>query len=158
VTQRISRLEPEFVEFMPKELQSGKLYVSMIYATTQHLCACGCGVKVVLPLSPAEWNLRFDGESVSISPSVGNWEYSCRSHYWIEKNRVRWAGTWTETQIEAGRKRDQADLETLFAERRIPSEVSKDSAVVKESKVRRVLAALRRLIESIQANRRRRKG
>lgn len=126
MTDRISQLEPEFVEFMPPTLVPGKLYVSMTYATTQHLCACGCGNKVVLPLSPAEWNLHFDGESVSISPSVGNWEYTCRSHYWIEKNQIRWAGAWSAKQVEAGRKRDQEDVEHYFAARKASTSATAD--------------------------------
>jgi hypothetical protein len=115
---RLSLIEPEFVELIPPELSFGRLYVSMKYATTQHLCACGCGKKVVLPLSPAEWSLRYDGETVSMSPSVGNREYTCRSHYWIERNRIHWAKAWSPEQIEVGRARDLADLETYFEVRR----------------------------------------
>jgi hypothetical protein len=68
--------------------------------------------------SPAEWSLRYDGETVSLSPSVGNWEYACRSHYWIAHNRIHWAKAWSPEQIEAGRARDLADLETYFEMRR----------------------------------------
>ena len=114
---RLSRIEPEFVDLMPRELRPGILYVSMKYATTQHLCACGCGKKVVLPLSPADWNLRYDGENISMSPSVGNWEYSCRSHYWIEGNQVHWARAWTRQEVEAGRLRDIRDIDSYFQER-----------------------------------------
>jgi Family of unknown function (DUF6527) len=117
MTPRLSEISPEFVDLIPKVLEPGKFYVSMTYATTQHLCACGCGVKVVLPLSPAEWNLQYDGESVSMTPSVGNWEYECMSHYWIDHNQIRWAKGWTRSQIEAGRKSDLADLDRYFAER-----------------------------------------
>lgn len=142
MTIRIARLNPEFVELMPKELESGKLYVSMIYATTQHLCACGCGKKVVLPLSPAEWSLHFDGETVSMSPSVGNWEYECRSHYWINRSQIHWAKSWTREQIESGRKRDVAELEEYFEERR---SLEDDLAVRSERPPwwRRIVAALR---------------
>ena len=114
---RLDRIEPEFVEFIPPELIEGKLYVSMIYATTVHLCACGCGNKVVLPLSPAEWQMFFDGEAVSLTPSIGNWEFPCRSHYWITGNAIRWAAPWTKEQVEAGRRRDQADLDSYFTSR-----------------------------------------
>lgn len=114
---RLHKLEPEFVELMPQGLLPGTLYISISYATTQHLCACGCGNKVVLPLSPADWTMCFDGEAVSMDPSVGNWEYPCKSHYWIEKNQVRWAGRWTPAQIEAGRARDLEDVESYFARR-----------------------------------------
>jgi hypothetical protein len=114
---RLDSIEPEFVEFIPPELTEGKLYVSMTYATTVHLCACGCGNKVVLPLSPADWQMFFNGEAVSLTPSVGNWEFPCRSHYVITGNSIRWAATWTQEQIEAGRRRDQADLDSYFAGR-----------------------------------------
>jgi Family of unknown function (DUF6527) len=114
---RLDHIEPEFVEFIPPELAEGKLYVSMIYATTVHLCACGCGNKVVLPFSPAEWQMLFDGEAVSLRPSIGNWEFPCRSHYWITGNSIKWAAPWTEKQIEAGRRRDQADLDSYFTSR-----------------------------------------
>lgn len=56
-------LVPEFVELMPTNTAEATLYVSMAYATTVHLCACGCGNKVVLPLGPAEWQmLSYEGE------------------------------------------------------------------------------------------------
>lgn len=114
---RLGHIEPEFVEFIPPELVEGKLYVSMTYATTVHLCACGCRTKVVLPLSPAEWQMFFDGDTVSLTPSVGNWEFPCRSHYVIRNNVIRWATPWTQEQVEAGRRRDQADLDSYFASR-----------------------------------------
>jgi hypothetical protein len=114
---KLGTLEPEFVEFVPANLTEGKLYVSMLYATTVHLCASGCGNKVVLPLSPAEWQLYFDGESVSLTPSVGNWEFPCRSHYWIKANKIRWSSVWTDTQIAAGRRRDAEALDEYVARR-----------------------------------------
>lgn len=114
---KIDHVELEFVEFMPPELAKGKLYISMTYATTAHLCACGCGNKVVLPLSPADWQLYFDGDAVSLTPSIGNWEFPCRSHYWITRNAIKWDVPWSKRQIEAGRRRDQADLDSYFASR-----------------------------------------
>lgn len=114
---RIERLEPVFVEFMPRELEPGKLYVSMIYTTTAHLCASGCGNKVVLPLSPAQWQLYFDGESISLSPSVGNWDLPCQAHYWIRKNKIQWAAQWDKKRIEAGRRSDARDIDDLYEDR-----------------------------------------
>jgi hypothetical protein len=40
------------------------------------------------PLSPTDWKLTFDGVSVSLHPSDGNWSFPCRSHYRIEYNRA----------------------------------------------------------------------
>ena len=52
--------------------------------------------------------LTFDGETVSLHPSIGNWGLACRSHYWIEKNKVRWAAACSQRRIEAGRAADRA--------------------------------------------------
>jgi hypothetical protein len=88
-----TRLEHRFVELLPDKLDPGILYVSMQYATASHKCCCGCGRDVVTPISPTDWQLMFDGRSVSLKPSIGNWSYPCRSHYWIKSNRVVWDGT-----------------------------------------------------------------
>ena len=82
-------LEPRFVKAVPRDLEPGVLYVSMEYGTVVHSCCCGCGFEVVTPLTPTDWRLTFDGESVSLWPSVGSWNLPCQSHYVIENNRVR---------------------------------------------------------------------
>jgi hypothetical protein len=100
-------IEHEFVEFIPDELSDGKVYISVEYATAAHKCFCGCGTKVVTPIHPAGWQLTYDGDTVSFRPSIGNWGFSCRSHYWIRKNRVVWSYQMTEEQIDPGRRRDK---------------------------------------------------
>ena len=97
----------EFVGFIPDSLEEGVLYVSIPYTTAAHLCACGCGHEVVTPLSPTDWQMIFDGETVSLKPSIGNWSFPCQSHYWIERGRIRWAPRWTREQIDAGREHDR---------------------------------------------------
>lgn len=77
-----------FVEFMPEPLEPDVIYVSIRFALVSHLCACGCGEEVVTPLSPEDWQLIFNGETVSLYPSIGNWNFRCRSHYWIDQNRA----------------------------------------------------------------------
>jgi hypothetical protein len=99
------KMQHRFVEFVPDELENGILYVSVIYATVVHKCCCGCGNEVVTPLSPNDWQLTFDGESITLFPSIGNWSLPCRSHYWIRKNEVRWAETWSDEMIRKNRKR-----------------------------------------------------
>lgn len=101
-------IRAEFVELMPKELGDGILYISIQYATAIHLCCCGCGNKVVTPFSPTDWRLIFDGESVSLDPSIGNWNFPCQSHYWIERNQIDWAPRWTRSEIDEGRRKDRA--------------------------------------------------
>ncbi|MFD3458239.1 DUF6527 family protein [Nocardia fluminea] len=114
---RATAIVPEFVEYVPVDLTDGVLYVSIAYRTAVHRCACGCGNKVVTPISPADWQVLFDGDSVSLSPSIGNWGFPCRSHYWIRSNRVLWSGNWSQKQIDAGRARDQRDRERYFGTR-----------------------------------------
>jgi len=103
-----ARLRHEFVEYIPKELKDGTIYISMTYATAVHRCCCGCESEVVTPISPTDWSLIFDGESVSLDPSIGNWSFPCQSHYWIRRNEVVWAPRWSKEQIKAGRSRDEA--------------------------------------------------
>lgn len=111
-TQRT--IKPEFVDFIPEELDPGVLYVSMRYKSVAHLCCCGCGNKVVTPLSPTGWQLSYNGKAISLTPSVGNWKLECQSHYWIEDNQIEWAGRWSQQQIERGYARDQQAKTAYF--------------------------------------------
>jgi len=104
---RHTHLEPHFVKGIPRELEPGVLYVSMEYGTVVHSCCCGCGHEVVTPLTPTDWWLTFDGESISLWPSVGNWNLPCRSHYIIKGNRVIEAGPLGKDKIDAEQKRDK---------------------------------------------------
>src|SRR5437879_5155607 len=103
---RQARISYEFVEYIPNELGEGRVYISIPFTTVAHRCLCGCGREVVTPLSPADWTLTFDGEAISLDPSIGNWSFTCRSHYWIRSNQVIWASRWSQREIEAGRSRD----------------------------------------------------
>lgn len=94
----------EFVEYVPRKLQEGTLYISTTFATAVHRCCCGCGSKITTPLAPSEWSLTFDGETVSLSPSIGNWSFPCQSHYWIRRNEIVWAGGMSAQQIAEVRK------------------------------------------------------
>lgn len=89
----------EFVEHLPRPLGNGVLYVSIRFRITAHNCPCGCGSEVVTNLSPTGWRLTFDGETVSLYPSIGNWDLPCRSHYWIKHSAVQWASRWTDEEI-----------------------------------------------------------
>ena len=114
-------LKHEFAEHIPEDLQAGVVYVSVKYATAAHKCCCGCGNEVITPLSPTDWLLKFDGESISLEPSIGNWGFSCRSHYWITRNRVRWAPQWSQKMIDAGRADERGAKETYFDSTKTPT-------------------------------------
>jgi uncharacterized protein DUF6527 len=113
---RPTRVEHEFVEFVPNELAEATLYISIPYATCVHLCLCGCSNRVVTPLSPTDWRLTFDGETVSLDPSVGNWSFDCQSHYWIERSHVHWARGWSRERIDANRARARRAKQRYFEE------------------------------------------
>ncbi|MET8021438.1 DUF6527 family protein [Streptomyces decoyicus] len=100
-------LRPVFTETFPPTMDAGVLYVSIPYRTCGHLCCCGCGHEVITPLSPAQWSISYDGENVSLAPSIGNWELPCRSHYWIHAGRVRWSRRYTAAEIAQNRDRDR---------------------------------------------------
>ncbi|MGN1157924.1 MAG: DUF6527 family protein [Agathobacter sp.] len=56
-----------------------------------HKCACGCGQEVATTIAPNRWNLTYNGKTVTLSPSIGNWNFECQSHYFIRENTVVWA-------------------------------------------------------------------
>lgn len=85
---RVAELEPRFVRVLPESLPEGVLFISIEYAIAGHRCCCGCGSEVFTPFSPVDWALTFNGESVSLDPSIGNWSFKCRSHYWVASRRV----------------------------------------------------------------------
>ena len=101
------KMDLELVEHVPANLDAGKLYVSLKYRTSAHLCGCGCGTKVVLKLSPKHWCVILNGETVSMYPSVGNWQLPCRSHYWIRDGRIVDAGWWSDAKIRHERRRNK---------------------------------------------------
>jgi hypothetical protein len=107
-------LEHRFVERMPSSLDDGVLYISLEYGTILHKCACGCGLEVNTPLGRTDWALTYNGETISLWPSVGNWSFPCRSHYVIKHSEIHWAGDWSDEQIEKGRRADQAQKASQF--------------------------------------------
>ncbi len=110
----------EFVEYIPNNLKDGTIYVSMAFATVAHNCCCGCGNEVITPLSPTDWELIFDGHSISLDPSIGNWSFACQSHYWIRRNKIQWAPRWSKQTINAGRVYDSWTKEQYFSSTKHP--------------------------------------
>lgn len=99
-------LTPVLVDEIPStdEMQPEILYISHKYGTAVHYCACGCGEEVVTPLSPEGWTLHFNGR-FSLTPSIGNFQFPCRSHYFITNEEVCWCrdnfdSVWNKSQIK----------------------------------------------------------
>jgi hypothetical protein len=101
-------IRPEFVDLIPNHLEEGVLYICERYKTAIHKCCCGCGEEVVTPLSPVDWSIEIGENGVSLSPSIGNWSFACKSHYHIRSNKVIWAARFSQWQIDQVRARDKA--------------------------------------------------
>jgi len=104
----------KFVKFIPEKLDDKTVYISIDFCTVVHKCLCGCGNEVVTPLSPTDWKLTFDGDSISLHPSIGNWSFKCKSHYWIIGNRVVWSKKWSKEKIDINRKMDFAEKMNFY--------------------------------------------
>lgn len=81
-------MKHRFVDEIPQSPDEGILYISIRYKIVVHLCACGCKNKVVTRISPKDWKLTFDGNGITLYPSVGNWNFKCQSHYWVKNNSI----------------------------------------------------------------------
>lgn len=127
-------LKHEFGEFIPDELEQGTVYISIRFATASHLCVCGCGNKVVTPIRPTDWTLIFDGKTISLDPSIGNWSFPCQSHYYIRKNRVKCAPKWSGEQIERGRLHDSYAKQSYFAVTEIRAEAGAEKPEITKPK------------------------
>lgn len=113
-------LQYKFVEFIPDILEEGMLYITIEYRTAIHKCVCGCGNKVVTPISPTDWKLIFDGKSVSLTPSIGNWNFECKSHYWIINNKIKHARKWSDKEIAIGRELSVVKKQKYFKKKKFP--------------------------------------
>ena len=93
-------IDPVYVEYMPDVLEGGKLYTSKKYSIAIHSCPCGCGNRVVTPLDEIVtefgktvtempkngWILTEKRNRITITPSIGNYGFPCKSHYIITNN------------------------------------------------------------------------
>lgn len=129
---RHTRLEHRFVQYIPEQLEPGVIYISMEYATAAHTCCCGCGEQVITPFTPTDWKLTFDGETISLWPSIGNWNFRCRSHYIIRNSRAMGAEPWEDLQVDHARlldnKRKQKYCDKDRSDARQPDPSSKPCA------------------------------
>lgn len=119
-------MKHKFVEFIPEHIEPDTIYISIPYATAIHKCCCGCNEEVITPITPNDWSIIFNGETISLNPSIGNWSFKCRSHYWIKNNKVIWAGDWSQEQINSGRKNDLNRKEKYYKEKK---KVSNDTTI-----------------------------
>jgi len=86
-------ITPIYIDVIPDVLEEFKIYISEKYGTTIHNCLCGCGNKTVLPIDNIingkdyGWKLiKGNNGKISFVPSVGNYQFECKSHYIITNN------------------------------------------------------------------------
>jgi hypothetical protein len=102
------------VKYLPQELDAGILYVSKKYGIAGHLCPCGCGNKIITPLGRTEWHLKVKNGKPTLYPSLGNWQLSCRSHYYIIDGEIEWSYQWNDDQIKRGQNAEDMRRKTYF--------------------------------------------
>lgn len=101
----IYQILPKFVDEIPKDISDGNLFLCLQYNAVVHKCACGCGEIISTPLDKTHgWIMQYDGETVTLSPSVGNGSYKCRSHYFIQGNNIVWLGKIGEPIVKLEKK------------------------------------------------------
>ncbi len=90
--EKIHELIPEYCEYMERNIEYGKLYISEEFGVAIHLCACGCGGKAVTPIGKGEWTLTKNDGKITLRPSIGNWagENPHHAHYYITDNKIQW--------------------------------------------------------------------
>lgn len=111
---RQPRFKHKVVDSIPERMESNVMYITADGDVAGHLCACGCGREVITPLSPTDWSVEVNRRGFSLSPSVGNWAFPCRSHYFLRSSAVVWAGDMSDFAIEQGRRRSKARKQAYY--------------------------------------------
>jgi len=109
-----NNIDYKIVEIIPDHIENGVIYISERYKTAIHKCCCGCGEEVVTPLIPTDWSVRINDHKVTLHPSIGNWSFACRSHYWIRDGRVEWSYDMSPAAIEKIRTQDKHVKDQYF--------------------------------------------
>lgn len=80
-------LELMQVEFIPPidEMEFGKFYYAEQWRSSNHLCVCGCGMQVPLPIKQSEWTLSNSDKGFAIVPSILQ-RMGCKTHYVISNS------------------------------------------------------------------------
>lgn len=100
---KINKFKIQFVETVPSELKDGILYICISCNVIVHKCACGCGEKTVTPIvQKYGWKMTYDGQTITLRPSVGNFSIQCQSHYYITENRVEWLEKYQQKDTKKG--------------------------------------------------------
>lgn len=101
------------VDRFPSIFQEGTIYWTREFKISAHLCACGCGDVIYLPIGPMDYAITIHSQGPTLRPSVGNWNV-CNAHYFITNGQVQWAVTWNPEQVAAGRAYEDTRRENYY--------------------------------------------
>lgn len=79
-------IEPIWCDEIPEKLKQNKIYISIQYHTSVHLCLCGCGNLAVTPLIKDGWFLSDVDNKITLTPSILNKNCPNKSHYILKNN------------------------------------------------------------------------
>ncbi len=136
-------IKHKFVTNIPNVLEDNIIYISIKYNTASHNCFCGCGEEVVTPISPTDWKIIYNGYTISLDPSIGNWSFNCKSHYWIKNSNIIWSRRWSKKEILEGRRKDLLKKEKYYQIQ------EKQLNIEKEKKPVRFFAKIKSLLSKI---------
>lgn len=87
-TIRKVEVTPVFVQYVPEKdkMEQNKIYISKQFEVAVHLCLCGCNTDTVTPLTNTGWTLTETEGRISLTPSIANYQFPCKSHYIITNN------------------------------------------------------------------------
>ncbi len=111
-------LQHKFVELIPDRLADNILYISLEYRTAIHKCGCDCGHEIVTPISPNDWQLTFDGKTITLYPSIGNYNLPCQSHYWIRNNIIQFVQDHQEKKVKGEKKAANKRKKSIFSKQK----------------------------------------
>lgn len=97
----------------PDELRVGTLYWSQEFEMSAHLCACGCGDTIFLPIDKLNFSITQGSNGPTLRPSVGNWGV-CNAHYLITDGGVDWASQLSPEIIAASRAMEDARRDAYY--------------------------------------------
>lgn len=46
--------------------------------------------------------MTYDGQSITLRPSIGNYSIPCQSHYYITENKVEWLESYLQNNTKNG--------------------------------------------------------
>lgn len=93
------RYKYKSVERTPETLMADIVYVNNEFEIATLLCACGCGHRITL-LIPDGHQVENKNGFATISPSIGVWDASCKSHFYVTNGEIDWYDSWSDEAIK----------------------------------------------------------